>query len=165
EGSLFARNIYNEIMNDSSYKPQNLGHSVYFGTEQAITVELNEMFALSASYLYNKSFDLSNGKTLSDNEEVNYVRNHTAKASASFTYKNLDAVLSGEYQGKYRVKGSFATINYDPAFVLNLSVNAQVTEEFKVYVAIDNLLNASYELQNGYPMPGTKIRLGGKLKF
>ena len=123
------------------------------------------MFALSASYLYNKSFNLSNGQTFSDNEEVNYVRNHTAKASASFAYRNFDAVLSGEYQGKYRVKGSFSTINYDPAFILNLSVNAQVTEELAVYVAIDNLLNASYELQNGYPMPGTKIRLGGKLKF
>ncbi|MDY0289705.1 MAG: TonB-dependent receptor [Sphaerochaeta sp.] len=161
EGTLFARNIYNAIMNDSLWVPQNIGHSVYFGTEQAITLNLTDMFALSASYLYNKSFDLSNGNTFDDNEEVNYVRNHTAKASASFAYNIFDAVISGEYLGKYRV----TTTEYDPTFVLNLSVNAQVTEALKVYVALDNLLNASYELQSGYPMPGTKIRLGGNLKF
>ncbi len=161
EGTIFARNIYNEIMNDSMWIPQNIGHTVYFGTEQAFTLNLTDMFALSASYLYNKSFDLSNDQTFADNEKVNYVRNHTAKASASFAYNIFDAVLSGEYLGKYRV----TTTEYDPTFVLNLSVNAQVTDDLKVYVAIDNLLNASYELQGGYPMPGTKVRIGGTLKF
>lgn len=157
EGTLFAKNIYNEIVNDSMWIPQNIGHSIYFGTEQAVTLELSEMFALSASYLYNKSFDLSNEQTFSDNVEVSNVRKHTAKASASFAYNLFDAVLSGEYLGK-------ATYS-DQAFVLNLSVNAQVTEDLKVYVAIDNLLNASYELVGSYPMPGTKIRLGAAMKF
>ena len=165
EGTLFARNIYNAIAwmetppGSFIYLPANIGHSVYFGTEQAVTLELSEMFALSVSYLYNKSYDLSNGQSFSDNIEVGSVRKHSAKASASFAYNIFDAVLSGEYLGK-----TSATTSKN-IFVLNLSINAQVTEDLKVYVAVDNLLNASYELQNGYPMPGTKIRLGGKLKF
>jgi outer membrane cobalamin receptor len=154
EGTLFGRDIHNEIV---GFPATNIGHSFYVGTEQAITLDLTDMFALSASYLYNKSFDLSDGKGFSDNVEMDYVRNHTAKASASFAYNLFDAVLSGEYLGKSN--------KTDQAFVLNLSVNAQVTEDLKVYVAIDNLLNASYELSSGYPMPGTKIRLGGTLKF
>jgi vitamin B12 transporter len=117
------------------------------------------MFALSASYLYNKSYDLSNGQTFSDNIEVANVRKHTAKASASFAYNVFNTVLSGEYLGKTNSPTSKNIV------VLNLSVNAQVTEDLKVYVAVDNLLNASYELSGGYPMPGTKIRLGGTLKF
>ncbi|MFA6680963.1 MAG: TonB-dependent receptor, partial [Sphaerochaeta sp.] len=81
--------------------------------------------------------------------------------SASFAYNIFDAVLSGEFLDES--KGLYGKA--DPAFILNLSFNAQVTEDLKVYVAVDNLLNASYELSGGYPMPGTKIRLGGTLKF
>jgi len=165
EGTVFSRNIYNAIIwaptapGSWTWLPYNLGHSVYFGTEQAVILDLNEMFALSASYLYNKSYDLSNGQTFSDDVEVSNVRKHTAKASASFAYTIFDAVLSGEYLGK---TGSATS---KEIFVLNLSVNAHVTEDLKVYVAVDNLLNASYELQDGYPMPGTKIRLGATMRF
>jgi len=98
-------------------------------------------------------------QTFSDDVEVSNVRKHTAKASASFAYTIFDAVLSGEYLGK---TGSATS---KEIFVLNLSVNAHVTEDLKVYVAVDNLLNASYELQDGYPMPGTKIRLGATMRF
>lgn len=165
EGTLFGRNIYNAIIwapiapGSWTWKPQNVGHSVYFGTEQAVTLTLSDMFALSGSYQYNKSYDLSGGNTFSDDIEVSNVRKHTAKASASFAYSLFDAVLSGEYLGKTNAAAS------ENIFVLNLSVNAQVTDDLKVYVAVDNLLNASYELQGGYPMPGTKVRLGGTLKF
>lgn len=162
EGTIFARNIYNAIMDDYSIgKPNNIAHSVYFGTEQAVVFNLNDMVTLSASYQFNKSYDLSNGQTFTDNVEVEYVRMHTAKASASFAYNIFDAVLSGEFLDES--KGLYGKA--DPAFILNLSFNAQVTEDLKVYVAVDNLLNASYELSGGYPMPGTKIRLGGTLQF
>lgn len=165
EGTVFGRNIYNAIAWQETppgsyiYLPANIGHSVYLGTEQAITLDLSDMFALSASYLYNKSYDLSNGQTFSDDVEVSNVRKHTAKASASFAYSLFDAVLSGEYLGKT------STASSKQILVLNLSINAQVTEDLRVYIAVDNLLNASYELQSGYPMPGTKVRLGGTLRF
>ena len=162
EGTVFARNIYNAIEYDpNTYIPSNIAHSVYFGTEQAVTLDLNDMFSLSASYLYNKSYNLSEGNTFSSNVDVEYVRKHSAKISASFAYSIFDAVLSSEYLDAY--KGAYG--DADPAFVLNLSVNTQVTKDLKVYIAIDNLLNASYELVSGYPMPGTKVRLGGTMKF
>ncbi|NBK22927.1 MAG: TonB-dependent receptor [Spirochaetia bacterium] len=165
EGTFFGRNIYNAIIwapitpGSWTWLPYNIGHSVYFGTEQAVTLNLSKMFAVSASYLYNKSYDLSNGQTFSDNIGVSNVRKHTAKASASFRYNIFDAVISGEYLGKT------SSATSENIFVLNLSVNAQITDSLTMYVALDNMLNASYELQGGYPMPGTKIRLGGNLKF
>ncbi len=160
EGTAFGRNIYNAIAYDAStFMPNNIAHSAYLGAELAATLELSDMLALSVSYQYNKSYDLSDGQTFSDNVEVSNVRKHTAKASASFAYDIFDTVLSGEFLGK---TSSASSANI---FLLNLSFNAQVTEALTVYVALDNLLNASYELQSGYPMPGIKIRLGGKLKF
>jgi vitamin B12 transporter len=161
EGSLFARNIYNAIIwaeqSDYSWIPENVGHSVYFGTEQGISWTVNALLFVQASYQYNKSFDLSDGQTLSDNVEVSSVRKHTAKASATYTQKRWGVVVSGEYLGK--------TTYSDSIVLLNMSVNAQVTDSLKTYLAIDNLLNTSYVLASGYPMPGTKIRLGGSWNF
>ncbi len=157
EGMLFGRNIYNAI-DASGSMPVNIAHSVYLGTEQSVEISLNNNVSLQASYQYNKSYDLSNGKTFADNIEVSSVRKHTAKGSLFLAYGKIDSALSAEFLGK--------TSSLDSAFLVNLSVGIQVTEALKAYIAVDNLLNTSYELTSGgYPMPGTKIRLGGKLRF
>nr|WP_321295164.1 TonB-dependent receptor [uncultured Sphaerochaeta sp.] len=159
EGTLFGRNIYNAIAYSSTtYLPDNIAHSVYLGTEQSVEISLNNNISLQASYQYNKSYDLSNGKTFADNVEVSSVRKHTAKGSLFLAFGKVDGVLSAEYLGK--------TSTLENVFLVNLSTSMQVTEALNAYVAIDNLLNTSYELTSGgYPMPGTKIRLGGKLRF
>ncbi|NBK24848.1 MAG: TonB-dependent receptor, partial [Spirochaetia bacterium] len=159
EGSLFGRNIYNAIASPPpTYIADNIAHSVYLGTEQSAELSLNDSISLQASYQYNKSYDLSNGKTFADNVEVSSVRKHTAKGSLFLAYGKIDSALSAEFLGK--------TSSLDSAFLVNLSVSMQVTEALNAYIAVDNLLNTSYELTSGgYPMPGTKIRLGGKLRF
>ena len=158
EGTLFGRNIYNDISYDSFWIPQNIAHSVYVGTEHTVEVALSNIISIQTSYLYNKSFDLSNGQTFSDNVEVSHIRKHTAKGSFFLSFDRYTSVFSAEYLGK--------TSTLDSALLLNLSVSMQVTEHVNAYVAIDNVLNTSYELANGgYPMPGTKIRIGGKVRF
>lgn len=157
EGTMFGRNIFNDISYDSSWIPQNIAHSVYLGTEQTLTMELSKLINFQVSYLYNKSYDLSGGKTFSDNVEVANIRKHTAKGSLFFKLDSFESVFSVEYLGK--------TSSLDSAFLLNVSMNMQVTETLSAYLALDNLLNTEYELSSGYPMPGTKIRIGGKLRF
>ena len=157
EGTLFGRNISNDISYDSSWIPQNIAHSVYLGTEQTLTMELTNLINFQVSYLYNKSYDLSGGKTFSDNVEVANIRKHTAKGSLFFKLDRFESVFSVEYLGK--------TSSLESAFLLNVSMNMQVTETLSAYLALDNLLNTEYELSSGYPMPGTKIRIGGKLRF
>jgi len=137
--------------------PINISHSVYLGTEQSLNLELSNIFNIQASYLYNKSFDLSAGKTFSDNVEVTGIRKHTVKGSLFFTLDRFESVLSTEYLGK--------SSTLDSALLLNLSVTMQVSKALRAYLAVDNLLNTDYELVSGYPMPGTKIRLGGTLRF
>jgi len=160
--TIFGRNIYNAIKYNYDpitfiSTPYNIAHSVYLGTEQTMDVVFSPVLSLQASYLYNKSYDLSDGKTFSDNVEVSSIRKHTAKASLFYTVGLFDTVLSGEYLGK--------TSSLDATFLVNLSVNVQVTDDLKAYVAIDNLLNTSYSLVSGYPMPGIKVRLGGTMRF
>ncbi|MBJ2356669.1 TonB-dependent siderophore receptor [Sphaerochaeta sp. S2] len=152
ESVLFGRDVINAITGNT-----NIDHSVYLGTEQSVELELAEQITLQASYLYNKSYDLSGGNTFADNVEVWGNRNHTAKGSLFLTLDRFESVVSAEYLG--------ATSSLDSAFLLNLSVNMQVNKKLKAYLAVDNVLNTSYELTSGYPMPGTKIRIGGTVRF
>ena len=157
ESTLFGRNIFNDIGYDSSWIPQNIAHSVYLGTEQTLSMELSKLINFQVSYLYNKSYDISGGKTFSDDVEVANIRKHTAKGSLFFKLNRFESVFSAEYLGR--------TSSLESAFLLNVSMNMQITETLSAYLALDNLLNTEYELSSGYPMPGTKIRIGGKLLF
>nr|WP_319520809.1 TonB-dependent receptor [uncultured Sphaerochaeta sp.] len=157
EGTLFGRNIYNDIAYDASWTPQNIAHSFYLGTEQSVELELAEQITLQASYLYNKSYDLSSGNTFADDVEVSNVRKHTVKTALFFSQDQFEGSVSAEYLG--------STSSLEQAFLINLSASIQATDALKAYVAVDNLLNTEYELTSGYPMPGTKIRIGGTVRF
>jgi len=157
ETNIFFRNIYNAIVNDSSWIPQNIAHSIYLGTEQSIVWNINEFLKLSASYQYNKSFDLSDNQTISNNVEVGDIRKHTVKSALTYKLGIVSAILDGEYLGK--------SSQVDPVLLINVIINMQLKEHLKAYVAVDNILNSSYEFSPGYPMPGTKLRFGGTWDF
>ena len=159
EGSFFVRDIYQGIIWDSvTSKPQNIAHSLYLGTEQTVSVAIMKDLDFSASYQYNKSFDLSGPYTIADNVELWNVRKHTAKAALTYTYETIEVYLDAQYLGK--------TQYLESVLLINLNVSWQATERLRTYVAIDNLLNTEYELSTGgYPMPGIKVRLGGSVSF
>ncbi|WP_319756264.1 TonB-dependent receptor domain-containing protein [uncultured Sphaerochaeta sp.] len=157
EGTLFGRNIYNDIAYDAFWTPQNIAHSFYLGTEQSVELELTENFNIQMSYLFNKSYDLSSGNTFTDDVEVSNVRKHTVKTALFFSRNLFEGSVSAEYLG--------STSSLEQAFLVNLNASMQVTDALKAYVAVDNLLNTEYELTSGYPMPGTKIRIGGTVRF
>ena len=157
EGILFGRNMYNAIVNDSSWTPRNIAESLYIGTEQSIALQVNQAYGISASYQYNKSFDLSDGKSIADNVEVGNIRKHTAKASLSYGQGFVKAILDGEYLG--------GSSDSDPIFLCNITVNFLVREDVKLYASIDNLFDTSYAFNEGYPMPGMKLRIGGNWDF
>lgn len=157
EGIAFGRSVYNAIVNDSSWTPRNIAESLYVGTEQSIVWQVGPAFGISASYQFNKSFDLSNGKSIADNVEVGSIRKHTAKASLSYGQGIVKAIFDGEYLG--------TSADSDPVLLCNITVNFLVREDVKLYAAIDNLFNTSYAFNEGYPMPGMKIRFGGNWDF
>lgn len=158
EGSLFARDIFNEIKSDPlTWIPRNNDHSLYLGTEQTVSATVAKDLDLSVSYQYNKSFDLSDGQSIADNKELDNVRKHTAKASLAYGYDRFGVYLDAQYLGK--------TSQLDPALLVNLTISWQATERVRTYLAFDNLLNTEYELSKDYPMPGMKIRVGGSVSF
>ncbi len=157
EGSAFVKNIFDQIANDTSYIPQNISHTFFTGTEQQLIVRPADGLKFAGSYLLNYSWDLSNGKTFESDVRVANVRMHTVKFSASYDYGVGDITLTGQYLGK----SGYAKA----VFLMDMIANFRIGENYGVYIAVDNMLNTRYELYTGYPMPGTKIRIGGSARF
>ncbi|MFA7671851.1 MAG: TonB-dependent receptor, partial [Sphaerochaetaceae bacterium] len=157
EGIGFFRDVNNAIGYDEFWVPQNIGHSLYMGTEQTLKLNLSDEFTISLNYLFNQTYDISAPNTIEDGIEVPNVRKHTAKGSVSYEKGIVQAILEGQLLGK--------TDSLETAFVANLVVNLQLLENLKTYAAIDNLFNAQYQTYKDYPMPTLKVRLGGTWEF
>lgn len=157
EGTLFTRDITNEISYDSFWIPQNIAHSFYLGMEHTVDITLSEAWSFEASYLLTRSFDLTLGQTLSDGIALPNVRKHTAKGVLSYTAGMLRASVGMEYLGK--------TTLLTQAFLLSADLVVKPTELVEISLAVDNLLNTAYELTAGFPMPGMKIRVGATLRY
>lgn len=159
EGSLFARDVNDAIVGDSNdnYIPHNIAHAFYLGTEQSVVWNPSESLSFSVSYQYNRSFDLSNSQSFSDDIPVSAVREHTLKTSVGFTHGSWNIIVFGEYLGSSEVA--------DAVILLDLTATLAISETVSTYVAIDNLLDSAYQLYDGYPMPGMKIRTGASLQL
>ena len=72
--------------------------------------------------------------------------------------------LSGQY-----VDGLYTRINPTPStesyLLLNARVAAQVLPQLNIFVMGSNLLNQKYEINYGYPMPGTYVNVGVNVKI
>ena len=72
--------------------------------------------------------------------------------------------LSGQY-----VDGLYTRINPAPVtesyLLLNARVAAQVLPQLNIFVMANNLLNQKYEINYGYPMPGTYVNVGVNVKI
>ena len=49
--------------------------------------------------------------------------------------------------------------------LLNMNLTYQLMEEVKFYVLANNLLDTSYQMESGYPMPGINITAGINVEF
>lgn len=141
--------------------PTNLNHVFFVGTEQSLSVSPFEGLSLNAGYVLNYTWDLSSGNTFATNKRADNIRMHTFNFGVTYRYDFIEATVKGNYLGSYMYSGGES----DPIFTMDLVINGYIGKNYTVYVAVDNLLNTQYQLSYGYPMPGTKIRIGGSAKF
>jgi vitamin B12 transporter len=68
-------------------------------------------------------------------------------------------LISGHYES-LRFANTSNITKLDPYFLLNVTVNQQIGKNLTVFAVGRNLLNASYESLDEYPMPGITVTLG-----
>jgi iron complex outermembrane receptor protein len=100
------------------------------------------------------------------NRQMNYVPKHVANAALNSEIKNWHFFVDGQFTGERFTDDFGHTI--DGFFILNCGLirDFQVKNQFfSLNLLFNNLLNADYQNQKYYAMPGRSFQLGLKYDF
>ncbi|MBN1524964.1 MAG: TonB-dependent receptor [Spirochaetales bacterium] len=165
ESAVFARYMTDEIKSYApTYIPYNIDTSFYTGAEAHIEYKLISKLHIESNVVFLYSFDLSGGRTFSDNARIALVPMWEAQAAVLWRDDVITLRLSGNFTSD-RYTDNTLTDTLPPYFTLDASLRYTVMEWFILTLAVDNILNAQYQIVADYPMPGTTIRVGMELQF
>jgi outer membrane cobalamin receptor len=115
---------------------------------------------LKANYEFLYPLDLSNGQTIWDDAVLTSYSQHKAGGSADFMFGPAEAGVSANYW-------SNRTDSYGDslsgALIVDLNAAYKVQKNLRFTLAVENLLNANYQVNYDYPMPGLKVKVGAKI--
>ena len=172
ETSVFGQWIEDSIhwfaAANNVWTPQNVGEAAFFGGDAKLRINFPlsglplEKIGLSLSYQYLLSYLLSYGYTWASDKRIPYMPTHTLGASLDIPWKTGALIISAHYETlRYGDRGNLNKL--DPCFLLNMNVNQRIHKLVSVFMALRNMLNASYESFDDYPMPGLTLTLGMRL--
>jgi vitamin B12 transporter len=170
ETTAFAQSIKNSIHWRSSggiLQPVNIGEAAYYGWDSRIRSDFSDWLFLSFSYQYLLTYILTGDFTYSSNIRMPYIPEHTAGASLEFRWKSGSLFISGHYEGmRYETYTPVSNVNeFDPYFLLHITLNQKLNENLTVFAAVRNALNQSYVSVKDYPMPGITLTLGLRAEY
>jgi vitamin B12 transporter len=149
---------------DGVWRPSNFGAALYPGIEEDLKARLGGGYEASVGYTFLPSYVLSGGLGLADEKRLPMTSEHSLKACLSYEDERLCWSTTANYAGIRYLKT--ANVAYLPAyFVLDALLRWKLSNVFSIYMAGDNLFDEQYAIVEGYPMPGTKLRLGAEFKF
>jgi len=140
---------------DGVYRPYNSGGEATYGREDYVKLDLFEMLSLSWSNTSQDAIHLSTNPQL-DGKWLPYRPNYLSKFTAELTYGK--AYLRGDYTAvgkRYLLEAN--TKWTEPYGVFDISAgyaHSIGSFELKGEIGIRNMFEESYEIINGYPMPG-----------
>jgi outer membrane receptor protein involved in Fe transport len=118
-----------------------------------------------STFLYSYVFKAASGDySFSDNKRVPNVPVLTFDAGIEYGGTKDTVSLSGQYMSE-RFTNTENTESVDGYFVLNFFYKRKLSETFSLSVAVDNLLNADYEVMKGHIMPPLFILAGVEAVF
>lgn len=125
----------------------------------------------SVSYAYRDWFDFSvkgtfYGWSVDEDKEALLMLKPTFDIDLSARFKimkGLHAGISYQYEGRKEIESLGGKA--DAVNELNLRVDYELMERFNVFVTVNNLLNKTYLLSNGYPMQKLYVMGGVSYRF
>ena len=139
-------------MVDGRPKNINVGKIENWGVEADITWQASRAISLAANYSY---LDMRYPVVAAPEHKL-YVGMNFAKGrwSANTGVQYIKGLIT---QTSPVIKESFID------WSANISFN--IAREVSIYLRGENLLNQTYEINAGYPMPGATVLVGAKLKL
>jgi vitamin B12 transporter len=155
---------------DGVWKPRNISEAAFFGIDSDLRVTLPRLASwlepptLSLSYQYLASFLLNDALTFASQRRIPYMPAHTIGASLEVPWASGSLLFAAHYESlRYAETSNIAKLA--PYFLLNLTAQQALNETISAFMALRNLLNASYQSLLDYPMPGVTLTLGAQAKW
>lgn len=139
--------------NDGIWRPYNINQAQTEGIDLNITREVTEALTLSLNYTYLDSRDKETDDIIA--------ASHNTNLGLTYNKDGISASLIGHMiDGRPDDLESYSVVN------AKISKNFIVkNEEIEVAFAVNNLLDAEYEVNKGYPMPGRNYMLEISIGF
>lgn len=147
----------------------NVASAFYLGIDFSLEKKFfGEKLTLSANaeYLYTKLLNKNNPVTYG--KKIMWTPDLTGAFSIKYKGSSVLQIVEMNYVGK-RYKSNNNTTFMKPYLLLNYSLTYMKGISFGKktllvpYLRADNMLNASYESTDGYPMPGISLTVGARL--
>jgi len=152
------------------WQPENVGEAIFFGLDSKLSFEIPvsigsvKKITPSLSYQYLRSYLLSFGYTFASDKRIPYNPEHTVGGSMDISWGSGSLLISGHYEGlRYDDRANLTVLEH--YFLLNATVNQEITGNLTVFGSLKNILDESYESFYRYPMPGITLTLGLRTKL
>jgi iron complex outermembrane receptor protein len=133
-------------------KRQNVGSFSNRGIEFAARYSVNNQLSVHANYSF---LDMEKVVVAAPHQQFNI--------GVNYQYKLFNINLSAQHVDKLYASVTQESIQNFTLF--NSRISAQAHKNLEIFVAGHNLLNETYEINYGYPMPGINFHGGITLKL
>jgi outer membrane receptor for ferrienterochelin and colicins len=150
---LFKNEIENEIIGYPNPTYKNIKESETDGLELSLSKNITDNLTLGYSHTYLDSRNVKTNKLLKDQ--------YYNDISLAYRPKNYLVKFNVSHVG-----GRVEDLDNYTVCDLNFSKNIKVTErDYKVKLAVNNLFDQDYQVNDGYPMPGRNFMVNLSTKF
>ncbi len=167
EHSLYGTWYSNAILwqvDNSVWQPDNAGEAVYLGMDNRLTFKNTDGPELTVSHALLLTRLLSGELTFADGKQMPYQPTHTLSLSLSDTVSILNWNLKTRYESRRYISTANVTA-LPPVFLLDAGLSVKISNTLEWYLDGRNLFGESYQLMDGYPMPGLSLTAGIKLRL
>ena len=160
--SGFARYVDDLIVSSAgaASTPVNLNKAFVPGASAKATLAMAG-FEVAADYEFLYPLDLSGGVALADAPRIESLSAHRADLSASYR----QAAFEGRFALRYASEKTVSGTAIPGAAILDLGAGYKIGEGLKLGLKAENLLDTSYEVVSGYPMPGRSLTTSLKVEL
>ncbi|MCM8781625.1 MAG: TonB-dependent receptor [Candidatus Omnitrophica bacterium] len=153
------KDMINWTMDDAFWwRPTNVGTATISGVETNLNYQFSKSLKANINYTRLSAIDENTKKWLS------YRPRHQYKGTINYNHEKFDCYITAKYQTK-RYTNAENSRFLKSYFIANANFEYAITKFTNVTLAINNIFDRDYEEEEGYPMPGTSVMAGIKIKF
>jgi vitamin B12 transporter len=152
------------------WRPENVGTALFIGIDARPSVTMAfergpfQTLKLGTTYQFQLSWLLNEGLGFADALRIPYMPTHIIGGTADLAWETGSLMASAHWES-LRYADTVNQMPLDPYCLATLTLNQNIGKSWSVFFVVRNALNALYTSFAEYPMPGTSLTAGARVKI